>query len=86
LTNPCPLFKAGSILTQPPDLFSHNGTLKVSLDYQTIVDEGDGFSASNVLQLFCFAGIIRTFMASMKECTMRRGRGAHRRRNSKRSA
>jgi FtsP/CotA-like multicopper oxidase with cupredoxin domain len=55
LIDPCPRFKPGSLLTQPPDMFSQNGTLNVSLNYKTIVDESDGFSASNGLQLFCFS-------------------------------
>jgi hypothetical protein len=54
LTNPCPRFQPGSPVTQPADLFSRNGVLKVDLDYRTIVDESDGFSSSNALQLFCF--------------------------------
>ncbi len=45
--NPCPRPDAGAIVTPPPDLFSSNGTLKVSFDYYTTVD-----SAGRTL--FCF--------------------------------
>ena len=55
LRNPCPRFEPGSDVTQPPDLFSHDGVLNVSLSYNTIVDESDGFSTGNALQLFCFS-------------------------------
>jgi FtsP/CotA-like multicopper oxidase with cupredoxin domain len=36
---PCPRFPAGSTLTAPPDLFSSNGALRVSLTYETRVDQ-----------------------------------------------
>lgn len=52
--NPCPRFQAGSDVNQSPDLFSHNGVLEVDLNYNTIVDETNGFSANNALQLFCY--------------------------------
>jgi FtsP/CotA-like multicopper oxidase with cupredoxin domain len=45
--NPCPRFKAGSVVHQPPALFSSNGVLNVSFSYQTTTD-----SAGR--QLFCF--------------------------------
>ena len=45
--NPCPRPDAGAVVTSPPDLFSSNGTLKVSFDYYTTVD-GAGRT------LFCF--------------------------------
>jgi FtsP/CotA-like multicopper oxidase with cupredoxin domain len=37
--NPCPRFPVGSVVTEPEDLFSQNGELRVSLSYQTGVDE-----------------------------------------------
>src|SRR5690348_16337327 len=46
--NPCPRPPAGSEVTSPPDLFSSNGVLNVSLNYYTTVDEKG-------LTLFCFA-------------------------------
>jgi FtsP/CotA-like multicopper oxidase with cupredoxin domain len=45
--DPCPRPVAGSEVTPPPDLFSHNGILNVSFDYLTAVD-----SAGRTL--FCF--------------------------------
>ncbi len=45
--NPCQRFTAGSIIRQPPALFSHNGVLNVRLSYQTTTD-------SVGRQLFCF--------------------------------
>lgn len=43
----CPRFAAGSVITQPEDLFSHNGVLTVTLSYETTVD-GNGNT------LFCY--------------------------------
>jgi hypothetical protein len=31
--NPCPRFKAGSVITEPPALYSQNGVLSVRLSY-----------------------------------------------------
>lgn len=47
VSNPCPRFKAGSIVHQPPALFSSNGVLNVRFSYQTTTD-------SQGRQLFCF--------------------------------
>ncbi len=47
VSNPCPRFKAGSIVHQPPALFSSNGVLNVRFSYQTTTD-------SKGRQLFCF--------------------------------
>ncbi len=55
LVNPCPRPAPGSEVAQAPDLFSQNGVLEISLNYNTIVSEADGFSASNALQLFCYS-------------------------------
>ena len=44
---PCTRYAAGSVATNPPDLFSKNGTLTVSLSYNTEVD-ADGRT------LYCF--------------------------------
>ena len=48
--NPCPRFAAGSVVQQPPALFSHNGVLNVRFSYQTTTDTTD----SPGRQLFCF--------------------------------
>src|SRR5271166_1910400 len=48
--NPCPRFTAGSVVQQPPALFSHNGVLNVRFSYQTTTDTTD----SPGRQLFCF--------------------------------
>jgi FtsP/CotA-like multicopper oxidase with cupredoxin domain len=45
--NPCPRFTAGSVVHQPPALFSQNGVLNVRFSYQTTTD-------SVGRQLFCF--------------------------------
>jgi FtsP/CotA-like multicopper oxidase with cupredoxin domain len=45
--NPCPRFTAGSVIHQPPALFSQNGVLNVRFSYQATSD-----SAGR--QLFCF--------------------------------
>lgn len=45
--NPCPRPDAGTVVMQPPDLFSQEGVLDVSLEYYTSVD-----SAGRTL--FCF--------------------------------
>jgi FtsP/CotA-like multicopper oxidase with cupredoxin domain len=45
--NPCPRFAAGSTVTNPPALFSVNGTLTVNLSYNTATD-ADGRT------LYCF--------------------------------
>jgi FtsP/CotA-like multicopper oxidase with cupredoxin domain len=47
VANPCPRFTAGSVIHQPPALFSHNGVLNVRFSYQTTTD-----SAGR--QLFCY--------------------------------
>jgi FtsP/CotA-like multicopper oxidase with cupredoxin domain len=47
VANPCPRFTAGSVIHQPPALFSQNGVLNVKFSYQTITD-------SVGRQLFCF--------------------------------
>ena len=47
ITNPCPRFAAGSTVTDPPALFSNNGTLTVNLSYNTSTDP-DGRT------LYCF--------------------------------
>ena len=44
---PCTRFAAGSTVTNPPALFSQNGTLTVNLSYNTAQD-ADG------RQLYCF--------------------------------
>lgn len=38
-TDPCPRPAQGSVITDPPDLYSHNGVLKVTLNYFTTVDK-----------------------------------------------
>jgi hypothetical protein len=45
--NPCARFTAGSVVQQPPALFSKNGVLNVEFSYQTTTD-------SIGRQLFCF--------------------------------
>jgi FtsP/CotA-like multicopper oxidase with cupredoxin domain len=47
VANPCQRFKAGSVVHQPPALFSENGALNVKFSYQATTD-----SAGR--QLFCF--------------------------------
>jgi FtsP/CotA-like multicopper oxidase with cupredoxin domain len=47
VANPCPRFTAGSVVHQPPALFSKNGVLTVRFSYQTTTD-------SIGRQLFCF--------------------------------
>jgi FtsP/CotA-like multicopper oxidase with cupredoxin domain len=47
VANPCQRFAPGSVVQQPPALFSENGVLNVSFSYQTTPD-----SAGR--QLFCF--------------------------------
>jgi FtsP/CotA-like multicopper oxidase with cupredoxin domain len=47
VANPCPRLKAGSVVHQPPALFSQNGVLNVRFSYQTVTD----FAGR---QLFCF--------------------------------
>lgn len=47
VANPCPRFAEGSVVHQPPALFSVNGTLNVQFSYQTTTD-----SAGRTL--FCF--------------------------------
>ena len=44
---PCPRPPAGSLVSPPPDLFSHNGLLDVAFDYLTAVDDAGR-------TLFCF--------------------------------
>ena len=43
----CPRFVTGSIVTLPEDLFSRNGVLNVTLEYETTVDD-------NGNTLFCY--------------------------------
>ena len=45
--NPCARFAAGSVVQQPPALFSQSGELNVSFSYQTTTD-------ANGRQLYCF--------------------------------
>jgi FtsP/CotA-like multicopper oxidase with cupredoxin domain len=45
--NPCPRFSAGSVVRNPPDLYSQNGSLTVNLSYNTTTD-ADG------RPLYCF--------------------------------
>ena len=47
VANPCGRFTAGSVIHQPPALFSQNGVLNVRFSYQTTTD-------SYGRQLFCF--------------------------------
>jgi FtsP/CotA-like multicopper oxidase with cupredoxin domain len=47
VANPCPRFTAGSVVQQPPALFSENGVLNVRFSYQTTTD-------AYGRQLFCF--------------------------------
>ena len=47
VANPCARPEAGSVLRNPPALFSHNGVLKVNFSYQTTVDAAGR-------NLFCF--------------------------------
>jgi FtsP/CotA-like multicopper oxidase with cupredoxin domain len=47
VANPCPRVAAGSVVENPPALFSHNGALIANFSYQTTTDE-DGRA------LFCF--------------------------------
>jgi FtsP/CotA-like multicopper oxidase with cupredoxin domain len=47
VTNPCPRFAAGSVILQPPALFSQNGVLNVQFSYQQTTD-------SVGRTLFCF--------------------------------
>jgi FtsP/CotA-like multicopper oxidase with cupredoxin domain len=47
VANPCPRLKAGSVVENPPALFSQNGVLNVQFSYQTVTD-------SVGRQLYCF--------------------------------
>jgi FtsP/CotA-like multicopper oxidase with cupredoxin domain len=47
VANPCPRYAAGSVVHNPPALFSSNGVLEVKFSYQQRVD-------SDGRQLFCF--------------------------------
>jgi len=47
VSNPCTRFTAGSVIHQPPALFSQNGVLNVQFSYQTTTD-------SVGRQLYCF--------------------------------
>ena len=47
VSNPCPRFTAGSVIHNPPALYSQNGVLNVRFSYQTTTD-----SAGR--QLYCF--------------------------------
>ena len=47
VTNPCPRFTAGSVVHNPPALFSKNGVLTVEFSYQTTMDAAGR-------QLFCY--------------------------------
>src|SRR6202050_3432705 len=38
-SDPCPRPSQGSVITDPPDLYSQNGLLKVTLNYYTTVDQ-----------------------------------------------
>jgi len=46
--DPCPRPAQGSVIAQPPDLYSQNGVLNVSLNYYTLVDQWGR-------TLFCYA-------------------------------
>src|SRR5271154_1658031 len=46
-TAPCPRFSAGSVVTNPPDVYSQDGSLTVNLSYNTITD-------AQGRQLYCF--------------------------------
>ncbi|MGH7814425.1 MAG: multicopper oxidase family protein [Candidatus Binataceae bacterium] len=46
-TDPCPRYAPGSVINNPPNIFSHNGVLRVTLLYNTETD-ADGRT------LFCF--------------------------------
>jgi FtsP/CotA-like multicopper oxidase with cupredoxin domain len=48
VANPCQRFAAGSVVQQPPALFSQNGVLNVSFSYQQTVEVPPG------RQLYCF--------------------------------
>jgi FtsP/CotA-like multicopper oxidase with cupredoxin domain len=47
VSNPCPRLVAGSVVHQPPALFSQNGALSVQFSYQTVTDAAGR-------TLFCF--------------------------------
>src|SRR5262245_18034916 len=47
VSNPCPRLPAGSIVQNPPALFSSGGSLKVQFSYQHVVDAANR-------DLFCF--------------------------------
>lgn len=47
VSNPCQRFLAGSVIHQPPALFSYNGVLNVQFSYQSVTD-------TLGRQLFCF--------------------------------
>src|SRR5215469_17053796 len=47
VANPCTRFAAGSVVQNPPALFSQNGVLNVQFSYQSVTD-------SVGRQLFCF--------------------------------
>jgi FtsP/CotA-like multicopper oxidase with cupredoxin domain len=49
VANPCQRFAAGSVVQQPPALFSQNGVLNVSFSYQQVIDP-----ALTGRQFFCF--------------------------------
>ena len=38
-SSPCPRFPAGSSISQPQDLFSEHGVLRVNFTYETTVDQ-----------------------------------------------
>lgn len=46
-SNPCPRFSAGSTVTNPPSLYSQEGSLTVNLSYNTVTD-------ANGRPLYCF--------------------------------
>jgi FtsP/CotA-like multicopper oxidase with cupredoxin domain len=48
VANACQRFAPGSVVQQPPALFSQNGVLNVSFSYQTVIQNPPG------RQLFCF--------------------------------
>ena len=47
VANPCPRLAAGSIVQNPPSLFSQHGVLTANFSYQTTTD-------TDVRTLFCF--------------------------------
>jgi FtsP/CotA-like multicopper oxidase with cupredoxin domain len=54
-SSPCPRFPAGSTVTNPPAIFSRNGTLSVDLSYNTAKDPSDNTAKDEDKRtLYCF--------------------------------